>query len=162
MSISSRRGSRVLIVVAILGAGFLTGNGLAAGVSADRRVGPAAVYLAGVLAMTANFGVQSLMAALIVRINRRFNPSPTHSLRLVDLLVRLAIATLAAAALTRGMAWIGLGEFIWWSRFFPATTLGTAMIIGLGLEPPARQGWHRVVVPLFGLQLLLTAAFTLL
>jgi hypothetical protein len=159
---ASRRMSRALIVAAILGAGLLTGNGLAAGLSADRRVGAAAVYLAGVLAMTANFGVQGVMAALIVRIQRRFTASPTHGLRLVDLLGRLAIATLAAAALIRGVAWLGLGDFVWWSRFFPAMTLATAMIIGLALEPPARQGWHRIVVPLFGLQLLLTAAFTLL
>jgi hypothetical protein len=162
VSTGSGRASRAVIAVAILGAGLLTGNGLAAGLSGDRRVGPAAVYLAGVLAMTANFGVQVVMAALIVRINRRFPSSPIHGARLVDLLVKLALATLAAAALTRGMAWLGLGGFIWWSRFFPATTLGAAMMIGLALEPPARQGWHRVVVPLFGLQLVLTAAFTLL
>ncbi|HEY4870350.1 MAG TPA: hypothetical protein VIJ03_00480 [Candidatus Dormibacteraeota bacterium] len=162
MTTYNPRVSRALIAAAILGAGLLTGNGLAAGLSADRRVGPAAVYVAGVLAMTANFGVQVLMAALIVRINRRFPSSPIRGARLIDLLVKLALATLAAAALTRGMAWLGLGEFIWWSRFFPATTLATAMIIGLGLEPTARQGWHRVVVPLFGVQLVLTAAFTLL
>lgn len=160
MTISSRRASRALIVAAILGAGFLTGNGLAADLPADRRIGPAAVYLAGVLAMTANFGVQILMAALVVRISRRFPSSPIHAVRLGDLLVGLAIATLAAAALTRGMAGLGLGEFIWWSRYFPATTLVMAMLLGLALEPSARRGWHRVVVPLFGLQLLITAAFT--
>ncbi|HYM49829.1 MAG TPA: hypothetical protein VET65_04575 [Candidatus Limnocylindrales bacterium] len=158
----TRRSTRLLILSAILAAGLLTGNGLLSTLSAGHRIGPAAAYLAGVLVMSANFGVQSLLAALIVRVTRRVRPGAGAPVRLVDLLAILAMATLGAAALTRAMAGLGLGTFLGWSRFFPATTLVIAMLLSLRVDPSTRQRWHRVIVPLFALQLLLTAAFTFL
>jgi hypothetical protein len=157
-----RGGGLPWIVVAILAAGLLTGNGLLSSLSAGHRVGTAAAYLAGVLAMSANFGVQSLLAALILRIARRIRPFALPQVRLVDLLAILAIATLGAAALTRAMAGVGLGTFLGWSRFFPAITLVIAMILSLRVDASTRHAWHRVIVPLFAVQLLLTAAFTFL
>jgi hypothetical protein len=149
----------ILILGAIVGAGLLTGNGIAPSVAG--RTGVGAAYFAGVLAIAATFGVESLLAVVVVRVDRRIKRASTGSASPVELravLAILALATLGGAAAIRGIAWLGMGSFIGWSRFLPAATLAIAMCLSLAVPTNVRPAWHRVIVSLFVVQLALTAA----
>ena len=153
------RRATVLILGAIVGAGLLTGSGIAPSVAA--RTGAGAAYFAGVLAMAATFGVESLLALVVVRVDRRIRRASAGDASPVELravLAMLALATLGAAAAIRGITWLGLGSFVGSSRFLPAATFAIAMGLSLGVPASERPAWHRVIVSLFVVQLALTVA----
>jgi hypothetical protein len=157
--VRSRGRTNLLILGAIIGAGLFTGNGIALSVAG--RTGAGAAYLAGILAMAATFGVESLLAVFVVRVDQRIRRASAGGVSPVDLravLAILALATLGGAAAIRGIAWVGIGSFVGWSRFLPAATFAIAMGLSLAVPASERPAWHRVIVSLFVVQLALTAA----